>query len=171
MEAAKIIRKIAAYLLFVAAATWFFYEMILLMTAMYINPGEDINAYLLSAVFKPIMYVVICLAVMFVTQFTLKDKDDRYITSLMLIVFFAVGLVVSLFVLVKGITSIPNNKYCQDPSFFYYVIFPLIALCVGEISYGLFLFFMDKKEKEKNAKEQREKELSPDGIKLTKEEK
>ena len=117
------------------------------------------------------MYVVICLAVMFVTQFTLKDKDDRYITSLMLIVLFAVGLVVSLFVLVKGITSIPNNKYCQDPSFFYYVIFPLIALCVGEISYGLFLFFMDKKEKEKIAKEQREKELSPDGIKLTKEEK
>ena len=171
MEAAKIIRKIAAYLLFVAAATWFFYEMILLMTAMYINPGEDINAYLLSAVFKPIMYVVICLAVMFVTQFTLKDKDDRYITSLMLIVLFAVGLLVSLFVLVKGITSIPNNKYCQDPSFFYYVIFPLIALCVGEISYGLFLFFMDKKEKEKIAKEQREKELSPDGIKLTKEEK
>ena len=89
----------------------------------------------------------------------------------MLIVLFAVGLVVSLFVLVKGITSIPNNKYCQDPSFFYYVIFPLIALCVGEISYGLFLFFMDKKEKEKIAKEQREKELSPDGIKLTKEEK
>ena len=130
MEAAKIIRKIAAYLLFAAAATWFFYEMILLMTAMYINPGEDINAYLLSAVFKPIMYVVICLAVMFVTQFTLKDKDERYITSLM-----------------------------------------LIALCVGEISYGLFLFFMDKKEKEKIAKEQREKELSPDGIKLTKEEK
>lgn len=36
---------------------------------------------------------------------------------------------------------------------------------------GFFLFFMDKKEKEKNAKEQREKELSPDGIKLTKEEK
>lgn len=171
MEAAKIIRKIAAYLLFVAAATWFFYEMILLMTAMYINPGEDLNAYLLSAVFKPIMYIIVCLSVMFASQFALKGKDNRYINSLMLMVLFGVGLVVSLFVLAKGITSIPSNKYCQDPSFFYYVIFPLIALCVGEISYGVYLFFVDKKEKAKLAEEKREKELSSDGVNLTKEEK
>lgn len=171
MEAAKIIRKIAAYLLFVAAATWFFYEMVLLMTAIYIDPGKDIKAYLLTAVFKPIMYVIVCLAVIFVTQFTLKRKENRYITSLMLIVLFGVGLAVSLFILAKGITSIPKNKYCQDPSFFYYIIIPLIAFCVGEASYGVFLFFVDKKEKEKREEEEKEKKLSSDGINLTKEEK
>ena len=169
MEAAKIIRKIAAYLLFVAAATWFFYEAVILMTSMYINPGEDKNAYLLLNVFKPIMYTFVCLSVMFASQFALKGKDNRYITSLMLIVLFGVGLAVCLFILVKGIFSIPNNQYCQDPSFFYSVIFPVMALCAGEIIYGVFLFFLDKKEKIKQAQEKREKELSSDGVNLTKE--
>ena len=56
METAKLIRQIAAYVLFVIAATWFFYEMVVLSTAMYIDSGADLNAYLLGNVYKPLMY-------------------------------------------------------------------------------------------------------------------
>ncbi len=169
MEAAKIIKKIAAYLLFVGAATFFFYQMVILMTSMYIDPGEDIHAYYLANIFKPMMYVILCLALMFVSEFVLIGKDNKYVTSLMLIVLFGVGLVVSIFILAKGITSIPNNKYCQDPSFLYYVIFPLMAICAGEVSYGVVMYFSDKKEKEETKKLEKEKELKQDGINLTKE--
>ncbi len=169
MEAAKIIKKIAAYLLFVAAATFFFYQMVILMTSMYIDPGDDVNAYYLANIFKPIMYVIVCLALMFISQFVLIGKDNKYITSLLLIILFGVGLVVSIFILAKGVTAIPTNKYCQDPSFLYYVIFPLMAICLGEVAYGVVMYFSDKKEKEELKKVEKEKELKQDGVNLTKE--
>ena len=169
MEAAKIIRKIAAYILFVGAATWFFYEMVILMTSMYIDPGSDQNAYYLSNVFKPFMYAIICLAVMLVSEFALIGKDNKYITSLMLIILFGVGETVSIFILVRGITSIPSNKVCQDPSFFYYVILPLMAICLAQIAYGISMYFGDKKERQKLQQEEKEKALKQDGVNLTKE--
>ncbi len=169
MEAAKIIRKIAAYLLFVAAATWFFYEMVILMTSMYINHGEDINAYFLGNVFRPLMYVVICLTVMLVSQFALIDKENKYINSLMLMVLFGVGFAVSVFILIKGVTSIPSNKYCQDPSFFYCILIPLMAICLGEVSYGIFMYFSDKKDRKLKKETEKEKEFKQDGVNLTKE--
>ena len=169
MEAAKIIRKIAAYILFVGAATFFFYQMVILMTSMYIDHGSDINAYYLNQVFKPFMYSIICLSIMFISEFALIGKDNKYITSLMLIVLFGVGLVVSIFILVKGIISIPNNKICQDPSFFYYVLLPLMIICIGEITYGIFMYFTDKNEKKKIQNQEKEKTLEQDGVNLTKE--
>ncbi len=169
MEAAKIIRKIAAYILFVGAATFFFYQMVILMTSMYIDHGADVNAYYLNQVFKPFMYALLCLAIMLISEFALIGKENKYITSLMLIILFGVGLAVSIFILVKGIISIPNNKICQDPSFFYYIILPLMIICVGEIVYGIFMYFSDKKEKAKLKEEDKEKTLKQDGVNLTKE--
>lgn len=169
MEAAKIIKKIAAYILFVAASTWFFYEMVILMTAMYIDPGSDLNAYYLGNVFKPLMYAIVCLCVMLVSEFALIGKDNKYITSLMLIILFGVGEAVCIFILVKGITSIPNNKICQDPSFLYYVIFPLMGICLAEICYGISIYLQDKKEKKNILEQEKEKTLKQDGINLTKE--
>ncbi len=169
MEAAKIIRKIASYILFVGAATFFFYEMVILMTSMYIDHGSDVNAYFLSQVFKPLMYAILCLSIMFISQFALMGKDNKYITSLMLIVLFGVGLAVCIFILTKGIISIPNNKICQDPSFLYYVLFPLMIICIGEIAYGIFMYFSDKKDKKKIEEAEKEKTLQQDGVNLTKE--
>ena len=169
MEAAKIIRKIASYILFVGAATWFFYEMVILMTSMYIDHGSDVNTYYLSQVFKPLMYAILCLSIMFISQFALMGKDNKYITSLMLIVLFGVGLAICIFILVKGIISISNNKICQDPSFLYYVLFPLMIICVGEITYGIFMYFSDKKDKKMIKEEEKEKTLQQDGVNLTKE--
>lgn len=170
MEAAKIIKRIASYLLFVIAATFFFYQMVVLSTAMYIDPGEDLNAYLISGVFRPLMYAVISLALMLVSQFALIGKDDnRYITSLMLIVLFGVALFVAIYVLVKGIISIPHNKVCTDPTFLYLVIFPLIGICVCEVVYGAVMYFIDKKQKAIQKEKEKEESFEQDGVKLTKE--
>lgn len=170
MEAAKIIKRIASYLLFVVAATFFFYQMVVLSTTTYIDPGADLNAYLIRNVFRPLMYVVISLSLMLVSQFALIGKDDnRYITSLMLIVLFGVGLFVSIYILVKGIVSIPNNKVCTDPTFLYLVIFPLIGICVCEVVYGAIMYFIDKKKKAIEKEKEKEEALEQDGVKLTKE--
>lgn len=129
MEAIKIIKTIVAYLIFVVAATFFFYQMIVLSTAMYIDPGEDLNSYLILNVYRPLMYVVFSLCLMLVTQFAVISKgDNKYIESLLYMVLFGVGFVVSVFVLVKGIVSIPNNKISQDASYLYLTIIPLMGV-------------------------------------------
>lgn len=169
MEAAKIIRKIAAYILFVGAATWFFYEMVILSTAMYIDPGNDQTLYYVNQIYKPLMYTLLCLSIMLISEFALIGKDNKYITSLMLIVLFGVGLAVSIYILVKGIVSIPNNKVSTDPSFLYYSILPLMVICLAEICYGIFMYISDKKDKQKLKEIEKEKTLKQDGVNLTKE--
>lgn len=170
MEAARIIKRIASYLLFIVAATFFFYQMVVLSTAMYIEYGEDFNAYLIANVFRPLMYVIVSLALMLVAEFALIGKDgNRYVTSLMLMVLFGVALAVSIYILVKGIISIPNNKVCVDPTFLYLVIFPLIGICLLEVIYGFILHLADKKEKAILKEKEKEESLEQDGVKLTKE--
>ncbi len=169
MEAAKIIRKIAAYILFVGAATWFFYEMVILSTAMYIDPGSDQTLYYVNQIYKPLMYALLCLSIMLISEFALIGKDNKYITSLMLIVLFGVGLAVSIYILVKGIVSIPNNKVSTDPSFLYYSILPLMVICLAEICYGISMYISDKKDKQKLKEIEKEKTLKQDGVNLTKE--
>lgn len=170
MEAAKIIKRIASYLLFVIAATLFFYQMVILSTSMYIDPGEDFTAYLISDVFRPFMYALVCFGVMLVSQFALIGKDsNKYINSLMLIVLFGVGLFVSVFILVKGILAIPTNDFCQDPTFLYLTVIPLIGICFLEVLFGAIIYFLDKKDRMKQKEQENEKNLEQDGVKLTKE--
>ena len=145
METAKLIRQIAAYVLFVIAATWFFYEMVVLSTAMYIDSGADLNAYLLGNVYKPLMYALVCLAIMLVSQFALLGKpqgNDRYISSLLCVFLFGVGLGVSIFILIHGLLAIPSHTVCNDPSFLCFAMIPTMIICLGEFVYGLVMFLL-----------------------------
>lgn len=174
MEAARIIKKIASYLMVVIGGTIFIYASVMLATAFYINPGDNPTAYYSEHIYRQIMYCVIALAVMFVAQFALigtPTRNEHYVYSLTLMVFFGVGLAVMLFTLIKGLVAIPNSKVNTDISFLLYSSIPAAGICLGEVIYGVIYFIAYKKEKkeddEKKAKE--EKEQVP-GVNLTKEE-
>lgn len=116
------------------------------------------------------MYVVFSLCLMLVTQFAVISKgDNKYIESLLYMVLFGVGFVVSVFVLVKGIVSIPNNKISQDASYLYLTIIPLMGVCLAEVIYGFILYLGYKKIKKVEKEKKEEERLEQDGIKLTKE--
>ena len=172
METAKLIRQIAAYVLFVIAATWFFYEMVVLSTAMYIDSGADLNAYLLGNVYKPLMYAVVCLAIMLVSQFALLGKpqgNDRYISSLLCVFLFGVGLGVSIFILIHGLLAIPSHTVCNDPSYLCFAMIPTMIICLGEFVYGLVMFLLYRKEQKKEKEIKARTKPQDERVDLTKE--
>lgn len=176
MTGAKVLRRIASWLLFLAAATWFLVETIELATAPYLAAYDGEITDLFTRFYLPLLYVVLCLGVMFTTQFALfhhPESNTGYMGGIVLMVFFGVGFGVSLYALIRGMISVPYNAYCTNPSFLYCAVLPAMSIFFGEFVYGFVLYWQDHKAKKKRevieeAKEKAAKE-EVDGVHLNKE--
>ena len=128
MSGVKVLRRIASWLLFLAAASWFLVKIIEVATAPYL-PQEGTDD--LHRFYLPLLYIILCLGVMFTTQFALfhhPESNTGYMGGIVLMVFFGIGFVVSLYTLIRGILSIPTNAYCTDPSYLYCTMIPTMAI-------------------------------------------
>lgn len=173
MSGVKVLRRIASWLLFLAAASWFLVKIIEVATAPYL-PQEGTDD--LHRFYLPLLYIILCLGVMFTTQFALfhhPESNTGYMGGIVLMVFFGIGFAVSLYTLIRGILSIPSNTHCTDPAYLYCTMIPTMAIFFGEVVYGFALYWQDHQAKKKQetieeAKEQAAK-TEVDGVHLNKE--
>ena len=161
MEALKIIKRIASYGVFVAAATLFLLNSVTVALAPYI---DEFYAYENS--FLPFMYVVLSLGVMLLFQLLVigKPKEvEENIYPWLLIVMFAVMLLVSGVVLGKAIAASVENK---ELNVWYAVAgtAPSLILAVSEMAAGIAMFIKQRIAANKP------EPIESNGVTLTKEE-
>ena len=161
MEALKIIKRIASYGVFVAAATLFLLNSVTVALAPYI---DEFYAYENS--FLPFMYVVLSLGVMLLFQLLVigKPKEvEENIYPWLLMVMFAVMLLVSGVVLGKAIAASVENK---ELNVWYAVAgtAPSLILAVSEMATGIAMFIKQRIAANKP------EPIESNGVTLTKEE-
>ncbi len=161
MEAFKIIRKLAYYLLFLIASTLVFYFLVGLALTRY-TAIDNINSEenLINNIYLPLMYTLIALVVMLVSQFLLIGKpgdNEARLYSILLIVFFGVILGAGLIILAEGLINIPGNPVSTNPTFLLCALVPALFIGLCEILYGIFgLLALSKKAKTLKAEEEKE---------------
>ena len=161
MEALKIIKRIASYGVFIAAATLFLLNSVTVALAPYI---DEFYAYENS--FLPFMYVVLSLGVMLLFQLLVigKPKEvEENIYPWLLVVMFAVMLLVSGVVLGKAIAASVENK---ELNVWYAVAgtVPSLILAVSEMATGIAMFIKQRIAANKP------EPIESNGVTLTKEE-
>lgn len=141
MEALKIIKRIASYAVFFAAATLFLLNSVTVALAPYI---DELHAYENS--FLPFMYVVLSFGVMLLFQLLVigKPKEvEENIYPWLLIVLFAVMLFVSGIVLGKAIVAYVENNALNV----WYAVAgtaPSIILAASEVAVGIVMFIKQR---------------------------
>ena len=161
MEALKIIKRIASYGVFVAAATLFLLNSVTVALAPYI---AEFYAYENS--FLPFMYVVLSLGVMLLFQLLVigkpKEVEENIYPWLLMIVFAAMFFVSGL-VLGKAIVACVENKALNV----WYAVAgtaPSLILAVSEMATGLIMFIKQRIAANKP------EPIESNGVTLTKEE-
>jgi len=164
MEAFKIIKRIAIYLVFIIAAAFFFYYSVSLALAPYLKSFPNQSTLLLEGIYLPLMYAVISLVTMFFAQFLLIGKPHEIETNIyawLLTIYFGVGLAAGVIILAYGLVSMQINNDARDPTYLICAMIPCLVVMLVEVIYGLFCSFKNKKmdtlkEKEEKAKEEKE---------------
>ena len=161
MEALRIIKRIASYGVFIAAATLFLLNTVTVTLAPYI---DEFYAYENS--FLPFMYVVLSLGVMLLFQLLVigKPKEvEENIYPWLLMVMFAVMFFVSGLVLGKAIAACVENKALNV----WYAVAgtaPSLILAVSEMATGIVMFIKQRIAANKP------EPIESNGVTLTKEE-
>lgn len=178
MEALKILKRIAFYLLFIVASTLFYREMICFSLFAYKEAWESFTFDLLAKdVFLPLLYSILSLGIALIAQFLLIGKPKEVETTIYpwtLMVYFGIGAVAAIIILAIGLNKIPLEPVNKNPIFLIIPIVIALLFTLSEVLWG-FLYFLRKKketrreELEAEAKE-REKEKSEAQVSLTKDE-
>ncbi len=171
MEALKILRRIAYYLLFIVASTLFFKELVSLALVTYTEAwGSFSYELLLNKIYLPVLYATICLALALLSQGILIGRPREVETSVYpwaLIIYFGIGLVSAIIILAIGLVKIPNEPSNKNPFFLVIPLSIAILFTAAEVLWGtLFLF----REKKKERLADKEKEKTDGGVDLHKSE-
>lgn len=164
MEALKIIRRIAYYLVFLIASTLFFYEMVSLSLVTYKDGWDTFSFSLLfKEVYLPFFYAVISLAVALLTEAFLIGKPKEVETTVYpwtLIIFFGLGLLFSVIIMVLGLIKIPDEPLNKDPSFLILPLVCSILFTLSEVLWGAIYLFKNKKKEQSKQDNNSEKDLT-----------
>lgn len=174
MEALKILRRIAYYLVFLVSATLCFYELISLSLTTYTELWKEMSFdLLLQEVYLPILYAFFSLGIALLVQTLLIRKPspfERTIYPWTLMVYFGIGAIVSLIVLAIGLNNVSSEPYNSNP---YFLVIPLaIALLftLSEVFWGFLDWLRGRKEdREEKAKSLEEEKKAVGGVSLHKE--
>lgn len=162
MEAFKILKRIAFYLLFIVAATLFYREMICFSLFAYKETWETFTFDLLmNDVFLPLLYATLSLGVTLVTQFLLIGKPKEMETTIYpwtLMVYFGIGAIASIIILAIGLTKIPSEPLNQNPFFLIIPIIVVLLFTLSEVLWGFLYFLKNKKEEKRREIETLEEE-------------
>ena len=176
MEALKILKRIAFYLLFIVASTLCFYSLVSLSLTAYTEAWGNLDFDLVAKeVFLPLLYAFLSLGLALIAQIFLIGKPKQVETTLypwLLIGLFGIGAVVSLIILGYGLFKLESEPLNQDPIFLIVPLVVALLFTLSEILYGALILLRQKKEckileqKESEAKAAKEAE----GVNLHKEE-
>lgn len=177
MEAFKILKRIAFYLLFIVASTLFYREMICFSLFAYTEAWETFTFDLLAKdVFLPLLYATLSFGIALIVQFLLIGKPKEIETTIYpwtLMIYFGVGAIMAVIILAIGLTKIPSEPVNKDPLFLIVPIVIVLLFTLSEVLWG-FLYFLKNKKKEKlkedlEEKQEKEKEKEEAQVSLTKE--
>lgn len=177
MEALKILKRIAFYLLFIVASTLFYREMICFSLFAYTEAWETFTFDLLAKdVFLPLLYATLSFGIALIAQFLLIGKPKEIETTIYpwtLMIYFGVGAIMAVIILAIGLTKIPSEPVNKDPLFLIVPIVIVLLFTLSEVLWG-FLYFLKNKKKEKlkedlEEKQEKEKEKEEAQVSLTKE--
>lgn len=177
MEALKILKRIAFYLLFIVASTLFYREMICFSLFAYTEAWETFTFDLLAKdVFLPLLYATLSFGIALIAQFLLIGKPKEIETTIYpwtLMIYFGVGAIMAVIILAIGLTKIPSEPVNKDPLFLIVPIVIVLLFTLSEVLWG-FLYFLKNKKKEKlqedlKKEEEKEKEKEEAQVSLTKE--
>lgn len=177
MEAFKILKRIAFYLLFIVASTLFYREMICFSLFAYTEAWETFTFDLLAKdVFLPLLYATLSFGIALIAQFLLIGKPKEIETTIYpwtLMIYFGVGAIMAVIILAIGLTKIPSEPVNKDPLFLIVPIVIVLLFTLSEVLWG-FLYFLKNKKKEKlqedlKKEEEKEKEKEEAQVSLTKE--
>lgn len=164
MEALKIIRRIAYYLVFLIASTLFFYEMVSLSLVTYKDGWDTFSFSLLfKEVYLPFFYAVISLTVALLTEAFLIGKPKEVETTIYpwtLIIFFGLGLLFSVIIMVLGLIKILDEPLNKDPSFLILPLVCSILFTLSEVLWGAIYLFKNKKKEQSKQDNNSEKDLT-----------
>lgn len=161
MEALRIIKRIASYGVFAAAATLFLVNSITVSLAPYI---DMIHAYENS--FMPFLYATLSFGVLLLFQLLVigKPKEiEETIYPWLLIVLFGVSLFVSSFVLGRSVVACLEDQ-TKNVGYALAGLLPVLMLSLTEVVVGAFLLFKNQKLPAKPS------QIDENGVNLTKEE-
>ena len=161
MEALKIIKRIASYGVFLAAATLFLLNSVTVALAPYIDIA---TAYEKS--FMPFMYAILSLGVMLLFQLLVIGKPrevEETIYPWLLIIFFAVMLFTSSFVLGRSVTACLKDP-TKNVAYGIAGMIPSVVISAIEVVIGAFFLLKSQKTTAKPA------QIDENGVNLTKEE-
>lgn len=161
MEALKIIKRIASYGVFVAAATLFLLNMVTVSLAPYIDSAK---AY--ERAFMPFLYATFSLGILLLFQLLVIGKPREVEESIypwLLVVLFGVSLFASAFVLGKAILACSKDQ-TKNLAYALAGMTPPIVLSFTEIVIGL--VFMKNSRKRTESTQQ----IKENSVTLTKEE-
>lgn len=177
MEAFKILKRIAFYLLFIVVSTLFYREMICFSLFAYTEAWESFTFDLLAKdVFLPLLYATLSFGIALIAQFLLIGRPKEVETTIYpwtLIIYFGVGAIATVIILAIGLTKIPSEPVNKDPLFLIVPIVITLLFTLSEVLWG-FLYFLKNKKKEKiqeniENEQKRKKEKEDAQVSLTKE--
>ena len=152
MEALKVLKRIAYYLLFIVASTLFYREVISFALFPYTDAWATFSFDLLfKNVYLPFLYAVLSLAIAIIAQAVLINKPKEVETSIYpwtLMVYFGIGLIVAVFILVYGLLKMGGETVNNNPWFLVIPMIIAILFTLAEVLWG-FLYFLGNKKKEK----------------------
>jgi len=150
MEALKILKRIAYYLLFIVAATVCFNMLVSLALAPYTDAWGTLSLDLIAEqVYLKVLYVFLSFAIAVVTQACLIKKPsevESVVYPWLLIAYFGIGAAVSIYVLVRGLISINQEIYNKNPVFLIIPISLVLIFTIAEMVMGVFFLRRSKKE-------------------------
>lgn len=173
MEAFKIIKRIAVYLVFVVAAALFFYYSVAVALAPYLASFTEETNFLSESVYLPLMYAILSLLVLIFSQFLLIGKPKEIETNIyawLLTIYFGVGLAAGVIIIAYGLVSLNAGEDTRSPIYLVSGMVPCLVLMFGEVVLGIICSVKNKKNEaleQKQAAEQEEKE-NAGGINLHK---
>ena len=161
MEALKIIKRIASYGVFVAAATLFLLNSVTISLAPYIDMSQ---AYENS--FMPFLYITLSLGTLLLFQLLVigKPKEiEETVYPWLLIILFGVMLFVSTFVLGRSVFACLEDQ-TKNVGYSIAGLSPVLMLSLIEIAIGAFILFKNRKTPAKT------QQIDENAVNLTKEE-
>ncbi|MCQ2798485.1 MAG: hypothetical protein MJ220_01195 [Bacilli bacterium] len=152
MEALKILKKMAMYLIYFVCGSLLLMqvEKIALYNYTYIEEGgvRTLASSLLDGVYMPLMFAMLFLIVMLLTQFVIlreQEDNEKRLASIANVVFFAVIIFTVTYTAIYGISKINADPTLPSYEYLLYPLVPLASIAIAEEALAIVDLIKSKK--------------------------
>lgn len=152
MEAMKILKKIALYLVYFACGTLLLKSSLTISLYQYTYIEEagvrTLVSNLLDGVYEPLLIALISLIIMLLVQGLLnheQEDNEKWIYSIANVVFYSIVLFVVVYAVALGLTKIKQDPLLPSPEYLLYPLIPVASISIAELILGVTNLFKTKK--------------------------